>query len=350
MSRAVPRAAGALALVGPLVMRRYGGRRHRQRTLDLVPDVLRAVSLQVGSAEPTRWVAQRAIISSTQVAVIMLGLAGKDPVAVLKIPSSPNGAASQRREAGALTGLAEETSVGDFARLVPFRLAGGQIDGSPYTVERALPGRSVSPASTDPAELLRVAMDAATAIGLLHHRTAHTTLVDAPLLRTWIDDRLRVVEPATRRHHELARLRVRLRSAWAGRTLSVGWVHGDFWPGNVLADPATGATSGIVDWEWAGPQELPDQDIVYSCLHRRMQTQRTQLGDTVASLLDGAQWDTDELGLQQAAGIDAQPRVDPDVLLLVWLRQIAYNLIQGPAMAHNIIWTRRNVDSVLRAI
>jgi hypothetical protein len=349
MSPVALRAAGALALVGPVVMRRYDARRHRQLTLNLVPDVLRAVSLQVGSAEPTRWVAQRAVISSTQVAVIMLGPAGKDPVAVLKIPSTPDGAASQRREAGALTGLAEETSVGDFARLVPFRLAEGQIDGSPYTVERALPGRSVSPASTDPAELLRVAMDAATAVGLLHHRTAHTTLVDAPLLRTWIDDRLRVVEPATRRHHELARLRARLRSAWAGRTLSVGWVHGDFWPGNVLADPATGATTGIVDWEWAGPRELPHHDIVYACLHRRMQTQHTELGDTVASLLDGAQWDADELALQQAAGMGAQPRVDPDVLLLVWLRQIAYNLIQGPAMAHNIIWTRRNVDSVLRA-
>ena len=38
------------------------------------------------------------------------------------------------------------------------------------------------------------------------------------------------------------------------------------------------------------------------------------------------------------------------VLLLVWLRQVAANLVQSPGLAHNPLWVLRNVVSVLRAL
>ena len=38
------------------------------------------------------------------------------------------------------------------------------------------------------------------------------------------------------------------------------------------------------------------------------------------------------------------------MLLLVWLRQVAANLVQAPRLAHNPLWVLRNVVSVLRAL
>ena len=38
------------------------------------------------------------------------------------------------------------------------------------------------------------------------------------------------------------------------------------------------------------------------------------------------------------------------MLLLVWLRQVAANLVQSPGLAHNLLWVMRNVVSVLRVL
>jgi hypothetical protein len=129
-------------------------------------------------------------------------------------------------------------------------------------------------------------------------------------------------------------------------------VHGVYWLGNVLADPSSGAVTGIVDWEWAGDRELPAQDIVYCCLHHRMQAGGRELGDVVAELLDGAAWEPHEQAVLRTAGVigENQSTVEADLLLLVWLRQIAYNLIQDAGMARNFIWVRRNIDNVLRSL
>ena len=37
-------------------------------------------------------------------------------------------------------------------------------------------------------------------------------------------------------------------------------------------------------------------------------------------------------------------------ILLVWLRHVAYNLIQSPGDARNWVWTSRNIETVLRLL
>jgi hypothetical protein len=75
-----------------------------------------------------------------------------------------------------------------------------------------------------------------------------------------------------------------------------------------------------------------------------------ELGDVVAEMLQRPVWAETELALHTAAHAPVDTTIDPDVLLLVWLRQIAANLVQTPSIAHNPLWVLRNVVSVLRAL
>lgn len=344
-------AGSGLISATPRLWRRVDHRRRSHRLRQLLPDILQAAADQIGSAEPSCWVVLSSIISSTQIAVVKLGPPGCAAVAVLKIPTTRQGAASQEREALALAALTASTWIGDFEKLLPVRLAGGTAGGRAFTLERALPGSEAGPFPDRPAQS-DVLAGAVMAIRGLHLCSARDAVVDAAMLNSWIDDRLEPVATASCDTAALRRLHARLHAAWAGRAVSVGWVHGDFWLGNVLVDPVTNTTTGIVDWEWAGPDELAAQDILYLCIHGRMHAQRRELGAVVAALLDGAGWEAHELALLRASGVLAadSSQVDTELLLLVWLRQIAYNLIQDPGMARNFIWVRRNLDAVLRMV
>ena len=313
--------------------------------VDLLPSVLREVVAQSDAAEATGWVLHASHLSGTQVVVLMVGLPGEPPAAVVKIPSTSEGVASQRREAEALAALRSEPSVGDLAALIPGRLAEGEVAGIAYTVERAVPGVEGRVLLGDPAMRDRVVAAAAGVIRRLHRATATTALVDDELLERWVSSRARLLAPATRNAAALERLERLLRRAWEGRSVEVAWVHGDYWPANVIFDresaSRTGSgdlkVTGIIDWEWAAPRELPAHDLLYLAIHMRMQAEGRELGPVVQSLLAG---DASEL-----AG-DA----DRETLLVVWLRHLAYNLTQSPGDARNWIWTSRNVDAVLRAL
>jgi hypothetical protein len=330
---------GRVLRAGPAAWRRGAGRWHRHRAQELVPRVLR----HIGDTAAT-WVPGPILVSSTRTAVVPLGPLGGSPVAVAKLPGTPCGASSQQREGRALQVLATEPAVGDFTRFLPLRVTDGYIGGQPFVVERALPGVAADTIGS------AAAAGAASAIATLHARTAHPAVVDDELLRRWVDDRIDLLARTTRWRDALARLRTRLRAAWAGREVEIGWVHGDFWLGNVIVDPATGVAVGIIDWEWAAADELPAQDLVYACMHARMLASGAELGEVVAQMLDHPVWSAAELELHRAAGVTVGSEIDPDLLLLVWLRQIAANITQAPRIARNPVWVRCNVLSVLRAV
>ena len=336
---------GNVLRAGPAAWRRGAGRRHRQRAVELVPRLLAAIG---DPAE--RWVAGPPLVSSTRTAVVPLGPPGSPPVAMAKLPGTRVGVTSQQREGRALNALAAEPAVGDFTRFLPLRMTDGYVGDQPFVLERAMPGIAADTVPDGGRVAASVTVGAALAIGVLHGRTAHRVVVDAALLRRWVDARVDILARATRRREALDGLRRRLHAAWAGREVEVGWVHGDFWLGNVMVDPLTGVAAGIIDWEWAARDELPAQDLVYACVHARMRASGGELGDVVAEMLQRLVWDDAELALHRAAHAPIGSAIDPDVLLLVWLRQVAANLVQSPGLAHNLLWVLRNVASVLRAL
>jgi hypothetical protein len=297
-----------------------------------------------------RWVAGPPLVSSTRTAVVPLGPPGGPPVAMAKLPGTRVGVSSQLREGRALNALSAEPALGDFTRFLPLRMTDGYVGDQPFVLERAMPGIAADTVASRSPVAASVTVGAASAIGVLHTRTAHPAVVDAALLRRWVDVRVDIVARATRRRDALETLRRRLHAAWAGRAVEIGWVHGDFWLGNVMVDPATGVAAGIIDWEWAARDELAAQDLVYACVHSRMLAGRGELGDVVSEMLQHPVWEDAELAMHSAADAPVGPVIDPDVLLLVWLRQIAANLVQTPSIAHNPLWVLRNVVSVLRAL
>jgi len=297
-----------------------------------------------------RWVAGPPLVSSTRTAVVPLGPPGGPPVAMAKLPGTRVGVSSQLREGRALNALSAEPALGDFTRFLPLRMTDGYVGDQPFVLERAMPGIAADTVASRSPVAASVTVGAASAIGVLHTRTAHPAVVDAALLRRWVDVRVDIVARATRRRDALEALRRRLHAAWAGRAVEIGWVHGDFWLGNVMVDPATGVAAGIIDWEWAARDELAAQDLVYACVHSRMLAGRGELGDVVSEMLQHPVWEEAELAMHSAADAPVGPVIDPDVLLLVWLRQIAANLVQTPSIAHNPLWVLRNVVSVLRAL
>lgn len=330
------RASAGVSLVQARLRRTRDGRRRMGEAVDLLPSILGQVVAQSGVAEARDWALQASHLSGTHVVVLMVGPPGQPPSAVVKMPSTSEGVTSQRREAEALAALRSEPSLGELAALIPGRLAEGEVAGIAYTVERAVPGVEGRVLLGDPAMRDRVVAGAAEVIRRLHRATATPAVVDDELLERWVSRRVRLLAPATRNAPALERLEQLLRRAWEGRTIEVAWVHGDYWPANVIFDPSL-AVTGIIDWEWAAPRELPAHDLLYLAIHLRMLAEGRELGSVVQSLLEG---DTGEL----VSGADRE------TVLLVWLRHVAYNLTQSPGDARNWIWTSRNIDSVLRLL
>ena len=296
-----------------------------------------------------RWVAGPPLVSSTRTRGGAARAAGRPPVAMAKLPGTRVGVTSQQREGRALNALAAEPAVGDFTRFLPLRMTDGYVGDQPFVLERAMPGIAADTVPDGGRVAASVTVGAALAIGVLHASHGPSRRGRCGTAPALGGCRVDILARATRRREALDGLRRRLHAAWAGREVEVGWVHGDFWLGNVMVDPATGVAAGIIDWEWAARDELPAQDLVYACVHARMRASGGELGDVVAEMLQRLVWDDAELALHRAAHAPVGSAIDPDVLLLVWLRQVAANLVQSPGLAHNLLWVLRNVASVLRA-
>jgi aminoglycoside phosphotransferase (APT) family kinase protein len=344
----VRRASEVVALAQARLRRTWDARRLLGAASELLEPILAQVVAQTGLLEAAGWVAQGTHLSGTQVVVMAVGPPQGPAAAIVKVPATADGVASQAREAAALAALGQEPGMGSFRDLIPARLAAGTAAGRPYLVERAIAGVDGRHLAGPAAE--RVVAEAAAVIGELHRRTSSPVVVDGPLLDRWIGKRLEVLVPATRDRACLDRVGTVLAWWWEGQRLPVSWVHGDFWAANVIFHPETVAVTGVIDWEWAGPCEPPAHDLLYLLIHARMLAAGREFGDVVSALLDGASWTSLEQEILEAGGVLApgQARVGREVLLLVWLRHVAFNLIQAPGDARNWVWTGRNIDPVLR--
>jgi aminoglycoside phosphotransferase (APT) family kinase protein len=308
------------------------------------------------SAEPIRSRATK--VTSTGVVVVMVGPRDAEPCAVIKLARTAPAVAVLRRETAVLTALHAQPGLGSWRELMPQPYADGELSGYRYRIDSALPGRLRIGRSPDHPGWRHLLRQAAEAIAVLHRQTATVVDVNAKVLKLWVDAPLHELSQLRGRDAALARrlrrLHDELYEALVGHRLSAGWIHGDYWLGNLLfagSDPSLTALRGIVDWETAAAAELALHDLLHLVLYtRRLQGSR-EFGDVICEQLRRPRWSAEErrvLGDHPGWGA-ALELGERHALLLYWLRHVAIHLRQqeSPDGWRCRWWQARNVVPVL---
>lgn len=265
--------------------------------------------------------------------------------AVLKAAHTTIGAGELDREARILAELACAGELEAAHRLFPKVLASwGDPTGRALLLTTRLPGQP--PHSATAREILTDR--ALAAIGPLRRLGRRSTIADDVPLARVVDEPGRTLGEALRgprRAARLDRVLAELQMSLSGQVVTLGWVHGDFYPGNVLAGPG-GAIEGIVDWAQAHSGDLPLLDVAHWLLTTEPGAGRRPLGGRICDRLSGSCWTEEE---QKWLCTTMEPLPSRTVLLLVWLRHVATNLEKSGRYAASPIWLRTNVYLVLEA-
>jgi aminoglycoside phosphotransferase (APT) family kinase protein len=270
---------------------------------------------------------------------------------VVKLGFASGATSGLEHEDRALAALHAEARLADWRALVPQRLAQDSLDGRPYAVDTALPGAPALAFATDARALATVQEAAAEAIGTLHRRTAAAVKVDDAVVDRWVTRPVHeLAAQGGRGARSLGALADRLGTSLHGLTLTASWVHGDFWPGNLLVG-ADGALSGIVDWDAAASGGLPLHDVLHLLLYPRRLARRAELGRIVCDQLREPVWTAHERRVLRNAPAAGQLG-DRETLLLYWLHQAAAHTRQqaGARSSRYRVWRLRNVEPVLAAL
>lgn len=200
---------------------------------------------------------------NAKLTVLLFPPGAERPAYVAKVPTTEAAARSVQREAARLSDLADR-ELGAVCATVPRIVAHLEHLGRPVLVTTALPGRSMLAdyhTWRHTARRACVAADFAAAGAWLsgfQHATARGTCRMEQMLdgvAETIRDRFGGQPGLDGDVAGIADLRRRL----AGLSVPAGFVHGDFWPGNLLI--AGGGVSGVVDWEMARPDGPATRDL-----------------------------------------------------------------------------------------
>jgi serine/threonine protein kinase len=312
-----------------------------------------------GSGLDPAWKGQQVLSTVTDITVVTLGPEGGAAQALLKLAKSEKAAADLKRQSQVLSSLQADPRLDGWHSLLPGLIAEGRLDDQYYVVETRLPGVDARSLLRPPELRDRMLASASLAIGDLHRRTASILEVDSGFLTKWVDNRLSIVREVLASPNEqnyytdrLNRLAEELYWSFSGRKAPVGWIHGDFGPGNILVTPNGEKVLGVVDWGLASPEDLPLLDLVHLLLSARMYIQDRELGDVIRQLLDEGDW-TKEEKVCLDGGLSLFPTEPMDMrapILLAWLRHIASNLTKSPHYAKHWLWITRNVKGVLESL
>jgi len=275
---------------------------------------------------------------------------GDVPVALVKMGVRAADRRNLRRQARIVRLIHSRTGLASLSGLVAKPLLAGEESGWTFVIESRLPGR---PSTADQGSgTTRLA--ALSAIALLHRGTVCQTTVREDLLHRWVTTRVGTVSALIDARSDaadaaaLTRLESELRSRLDGCSVRVGWIHGDYWPGNILVSEA-GSIVGIVDWDSLQSRELPLHDSLHYVVTARRLAEKQPWGGTVRRLLSAASSDAEESAFAELHA--TPPSIDRrTALLLYWLRGVEANGRRHPATTGQATWVRANVRPVLETL
>lgn len=310
-----------------------------------VPAAVRARALSMAGA--AGWHLDRRLPTASDTAVLLVSR--EHQAGVLKVASTPQGIAALAREREVLSRLASEDRLGAWRQMLPAVLDSFEPPGALALLTSRIDGRDGRSTLAEHED----ALAAAAAIKPLHWLDSAQLPVDEQLLSRWVGEpvaRLRATLSSSRRLvADAGRLESLLYRQLSGRTLTLGWVHGDFHAGNLLLD-GRGVVSGVLDAGQAQERDLPVLDLAHWLLTLPGGDGPRPLGARVAARLgSGPGWSEDEMRfLSLAPGGAELP--GPVLLLLSWLRHVDNNLVKSNRYRTNVVWLRRNVIPVLRKV
>jgi hypothetical protein len=303
----------------------------------------------------------------------------KGTSAVLKRSSWPEGMESLVRQRDRLEILHAKLPASGWDFRISEILAFGKEPDRVWSIEKFIAGKDGRVVTHDPVLRPAALAACANAICRLFQPTVKPTTIDSAWIEEWIDQPadlllgpVHTLMSRGARRSAVAAFKREQRGYWLGRTVPLGWYHGDFNPGNIVfradpqpgepgADGATGgiqapAVEGIIDWDrtgWNGPQGF---DICHMAISARRALTGQQVGEIVCDLLLEGRWNAEELGWFADCTALAVPARDwmtePEALramvTLMWLRLMAANIEKSRAYLSNRLWAAANVERVLR--
>jgi aminoglycoside phosphotransferase (APT) family kinase protein len=296
----------------------------------------------------------------SDVVVALLSASATDaPRLVLKLPLTTDAERSTTGHRQVAITLHELPELHSFSSFVPRPIAWGDWQGRPYYLETAVPGVGAADLVRRQAEPVLMKQDAARLILQLHVSTLRRKVVDEALFARLAGQDLALLRRLSGGWPEAALLAKKLdalehllRRQIAGRELPFSWTHGDFWPGNLLIDPSTGAIGGVVDWDRASADQIPLHDLMHLLAYTRKLQRRSELGEEIVTYLLPAAFDRYERSLVKEAieqlDLPASVEFFQAITLLYWLRFAAANLERYPAFQRDSRWLKNNVFLVLK--
>jgi len=323
-----------------------------------IPQMVKSVPCLTGIAPADDWRIQHVNHSLTDMDVLVIGPQNSSFTVILHLPSSQSAVSGFEHQKMICARLQADTSLGEWRRLLPNLLHEGQFQGRPYWIVERLPGISAADVMQDPDKRQITLRNAFDALERLHRRTVVEAEVDDKLLEKWIINPLQNIRNSTlvhyhrQSHYLLDRLESQLSETLCCQRLAIGWIHGDYWPANILVTPDGSEVTGIVDWDLSQPMSLPSLDLVNMLVSTRRIEEGNELGEILAEILSQGAWREHEQvfwtqATQSLGGKFPQLR---ESLLIFWLQHLNANLEKKQHHFINPIWAYNNFVRVLNTL
>ena len=212
--------------------------------------------------------------------LVLLLEGGGSKASVCRVAGGPESVELLEHATNALARLHRQTQLErDLGSMIPRPIASGRVRGHIAHLETRLPGTIAWRIAGHQSLESRTFDDLCQFLAIFNGHTAQATAMDenlvARLLAPVPERPLPRVAPPLER--DLAVLCEMLRSRLLGRKRFLVWGHGDFGYGNALADAATGACTGVMDWDTAREHELVGVDLVNFLVQRHRILRRLSL-------------------------------------------------------------------------